>query len=96
VPAQQGTQAVDFAAQLIALSGQVRQVRVRGRPLFLAGSLLGQQLLPSVAQQGGLLVGVGVGVGRGRRRSLNASLDLLVLVAGVWPGTHALLDDRQA
>jgi hypothetical protein len=46
VPAQQGTQAVDFAAQLIALPGQGRQVRVRGRPLFVAGSLLGKQLLP--------------------------------------------------
>jgi len=93
VPAQQGTQAVDFAAQLIALSGQGRQVRVRGRPLLLAGSLLGQQLLPPVAQQGGLLVLFGVG----RGRSLGANLlDLLVQVAGVWPGAHALLDDRQA
>src|SRR5271165_2733136 len=91
--AQQGTQAVDFAAQLVALLGQRCQVGVRGRPLFLASSLLGQQLPSPVAQRGGLLVLLGVGSGL----SITVGLvDLPVQVAGVWPGAHALLDGRQA
>jgi hypothetical protein len=81
------------ATKVLDLVGQGWQVPVRGCPLLLAGSLLAEQLLFSVAQRCRVLEVLGVDGGLFVVADLR---DLLVEVAHVRFGTHAILQGPNA
>ena len=89
---EQAAQPADLVAQPVQGLGHRGELRVRGRPLRLAGGFLGAQLPFPVAQGGrGLVV---LGAGRGFL-ALDRLPDLPVQVTELRAAPQALLDGRQ-
>src|SRR5260370_5257526 len=89
---EQGAEPLGLGGELLASLGQIRQRRVRGGSLLLPRGLGGQQFLLLVTQRRGQLKFLDID---GLLPLATHLVDLLVQVAGVRPGAHALLDGCQ-